>query len=82
MPRTCENQLKNLAQTLARETEKCPAEAPKGTPSTSPPADPLDGDLARLLALWPELPEAGRRLLVTTAEMLAGQLPRKRKPGR
>lgn len=69
-----------LAHPLAREAEKPPAEGPP----TSPAADPLDADLARLAALWPALPEAGRRLLVTTAETLAGQLPRKakRKPGR
>jgi len=39
--------------------------------------DPLDADLARLVALWPALEEAGRSLLVTTAETLAGQLHRK-----
>jgi hypothetical protein len=49
-----------LAQTLAREVEKCP-------------------DLARLFALWPDLPDAGKKLLVTTAETLAGQLNSKRK---
>jgi len=37
-----------------------------------------DADLASLLALWPALPEAGRRLLVTTAQTLAGTLTRKR----
>jgi hypothetical protein len=38
-----------------------------------------DPDLARLMALWPELPEAGRKLLVTTAQTLAGQLPMPKK---
>jgi hypothetical protein len=52
---------------LARESQKCPA----STLSKSPPADPLDGELARLMALWPALEEAGRKLLVTTAETLA-----------
>ena len=64
-----------LAHSLARESEKSPALAL----STSPPTDPLDADLARLMALWPELPELGRKLLVTTAETLAAQLPRKAK---
>jgi hypothetical protein len=32
---------------------------------------------ARLMALWTGLPEAGRKLLVTTAESLSGQLPLK-----
>jgi hypothetical protein len=59
-----------LAHTLARESQKCPA----STPSTSPLADPLDPDLARLLSLWPALEETGRKLLVTTAETLAAQL--------
>jgi hypothetical protein len=31
------------------------------------------------MALWPELPEAGRKLLVTTAQTLTGQLPKKSK---
>jgi hypothetical protein len=65
-----------LAQTLARESQKNPSEAPEPTPSTSSSAEVLDPDLARLTALWPDLPEAGRKLLVTTAETLAGQLPR------
>ena len=62
-----------LAHTLARESQECT----RGTPSTSSLADPLDADLARLVALWPALEEAGRSLLVTTAETLAGQLHRK-----
>jgi hypothetical protein len=52
---------------------------PEGAASTSPPAEVLDPDLARLTALWPDLLEAGRKLLVTTAETLAGQL---RRPGK
>jgi hypothetical protein len=36
-------------------------------------------DLARLVTLWPDLGDAGKRLLVTTAETLAGQLKTKRK---
>jgi hypothetical protein len=39
----------------------------------------IDPDLARLMALWPDLREAGRKLLVTTAQTLAGQLPKKGK---
>jgi hypothetical protein len=31
-------------------------------------------DLAHLMALWPDLAEAGCKLLVTTAQTLAGQL--------
>jgi hypothetical protein len=35
---------------------------PEGAASTSPPAEALDPDLARLSALWLEPPEAGRLL--------------------
>jgi hypothetical protein len=63
-----EQQENPLAHSLACESQESPAEAP----STRPPADPPDADLARLMSLWPALPEAGRRLLVTTAEMLVG----------
>jgi hypothetical protein len=43
-------------------------------PNDYPPE--CDADLARLLELWSDLPEAGRKLLRTTAETLAGQLPK------
>jgi hypothetical protein len=46
-----------LAHSLARESQKCPALAPL----TSPPADPIDADLARLVSAWPNLPAAIRR---------------------
>jgi hypothetical protein len=64
-----ETGLETLAYSLTREAQNCPA----STPSTSALADPLDADLARLIALWPALEEAGRKLLVTTAETLAGR---------
>src|SRR5262249_36569839 len=37
---------------------------PEPDPSTSPPADPLDPDLARVLTAWPTLPEAIRRAIL------------------
>ena len=49
-------------------------------PSAAKPSPvEIDPDLARLFALWPDLSDAGRKLLVTTAETLAGQLKSKRK---
>jgi hypothetical protein len=39
---------------------------------------PNDADLARLISLWHDLTAAGRLLLVTTAQPLAGELPKKR----
>jgi hypothetical protein len=68
-----------LAHSLAHESQKDSSLAP----STSPQAEPPDADLACLLALWPCLPQAGRRLLITTAQTLAGELPKpKRGPTR
>ena len=34
-----------------------------------------DRELAALFALWPKLPESGRKLLLQTAETLTGTLP-------
>jgi hypothetical protein len=47
-----------LAQTLAREPQKYPTEAPDATPSTLPPAEPFD--LAGAVAALAKLPEADR----------------------
>jgi hypothetical protein len=45
-----------LAHPLAQQVEEYPAR----TPSTSLRAEPLDPDLARVLAAWPTLPAAIR----------------------
>jgi hypothetical protein len=50
---------------LARESQK----GPPVIPSTSPQTDPTDADLVRLMALWPDLPEAGKEQLQAQAQL-------------
>jgi hypothetical protein len=63
--KSCDDKPKPLAYSLAPNLEK---------PVNSSPLDcaKIDPDLARLVNLWADLPEAVRKLLVTTAETLAG----------
>jgi hypothetical protein len=53
-----------LAYSLACESQKDAAEVPEASPSTSPPAEPLDPDLARVLAAWPMLGGPIRRAIL------------------
>ena len=57
-----------LAFSLARESQNCP-EAP---PSTTPPAVPLDADLARLIERWPALSATAKRMILAAVEAEAG----------
>jgi hypothetical protein len=47
-----------------------------------PNRNEIDPDLSKLIALWPALPEGGRKLLRQTAEALTGKLPRKERRGK
>jgi hypothetical protein len=59
---------KPLAHSLARESQKCPIPAP----STSPSADPIDTDLARLIAAWPGLSATAKRMILAAVEAEKG----------
>jgi hypothetical protein len=54
-----------LAHALARESQKCPA----STLSTSPLADLLDPDLARLIDAWPTLAPTVKRMILAALEV-------------
>jgi hypothetical protein len=61
-----------LAHSLARESQKGPSLAPEADTSISPPAGPLDPDLARILDAWPGLPDPIRRAIVALVESATG----------
>jgi integrase len=63
---------KPLAHSLARETQKCPAEAPTDTPVTSPPAGLDDADLARVVTAWPTLPLHLRTAILALVDAAGG----------
>jgi hypothetical protein len=56
-----------LAHFLAYESQKDAAP----TPSPYPPAEALDPDLARVLAAWPKLSDAARRMILGAVDAAA-----------
>jgi hypothetical protein len=62
-----------LAYSLARESEK---HAPEG-PTASPPAEPVDPDLTRIMTAWLSLPEPIRAAMLA---MVASVSPARMAP--